>query len=395
MGEQLKPGEETASAPEKKYRGYEPRATELVLEIQAETDENRSAEKTDELLSLIYPKLLQTARRCAGSSQEAEDVLNDQIIKHLMGGRKGIPNRKGTGVYKQYIYEYQPHYRQGKATDTEDCFCGYVCGMMKFYLTRSYRENGDVTREGRKTFDAETQRDKTVYSYVRKTVSLDQIRQDTEGDGYEAGDAAIQASLQSAKDLEEAAAHELRQKADAALVREIGNIYCRFFDGVNALDENASGPRAVHERGILSYHMAFPYRYLKAAKPAKTRTKAETGADSDSGGDFDAEHAPAFWSRSFLDLAKKTWQEPLRCAVAKQNAIYQGILASELDFLSRLQQRVMRKNIGDEAYLASESDITNKANGWCETIANRVKPAFDALPEQMEKAREEIYNAIC
>jgi hypothetical protein len=373
-----KPEAAGRAAPEKKYAPYEPEATRLVLAIQAEADAGRTKAMTNALVELLYPFLLKTARYALpGDGSRAEDVLHTQILRHLLCGRRGLPNKKN-GVYLQYIYAYQPDYASDTVSDSENCFCGYLASVLKLQFLQAYREDEDVVPETRLVFDPETQREKAVRGYARNTVSLDQASQDAEGGAYEAGAVSLKAAMQAQELLRQAEADELRQQADAALVRELADLYRRFFDQVNALDETVSGSRAVQERGILAYHMAFPCRHLRGPAGGKDRPQ----------------DLPAACALPFRALAQQRWQEPLRRAVNEQNAAYQEIFLSDLDFLPRLRQRVARKNIGAEPFLDSPADIANRAYGWIDTIERRVRPAFDALPAQAQKARRKIGNAI-
>jgi hypothetical protein len=322
------------------YYPYEPEATQLTLLIQKGINEKENKMRLAKLLYPLVREKASLAMRGRYKTEDIEDAIQSFMLKHILSAERDGWHGKNNHHYHYYIYSFNPEYKsEWIDANGGNCFCGYIMAA----LTRQ------------------------CVDWCRKMPMTTEMLPD------------------DVPETNPATEHETEQREIAIrqIVNALGLIYKDFFDKVNSLDEYSTSARAVHERGIMVYHMIYAIDKLSSKKIDKNNI-------CDIFYDEYLKTRPA----SFRSLAQKKWASSLEEIIAFQEKDYQFVLLSKLPFLSRLTDRVNRKGIADERFLSSEADINNKAHGWAKTIERRVKADYDAFVASCEKKREEIIDGL-
>jgi hypothetical protein len=366
-----KTGQDDADqAPIPNNQPIEPKATQLVLLIQngINEDENKKL-----LAGLLYDFARKIAFRVMNSDifskEDKEDAaisyIEDRILKAKREGYKGKNNHH----YENPLYRFKPEFKSDRIdAKGGSTFSGFIGNAMMWKF--KYQEENDKEQEQeqeQKQEQKQEQEQKRNTETETEVVSFDILPEHV-----------------TATNPETERVNKQREIAIREIVNALALLYKDFFDHVNALDENSTKQRAVHERGIISYHVIF------AIEKISSKNLLIKGSMRDTFHDKLIKRRPT----SFRSFAQEKFSCPLEEIIGFQEKDYQLVLLSKLDFLSRLSERVDRKGIADEPWLSSEADINNKAHGWAKTIERRVESEYSAFVANCDKQREVFINGL-
>jgi len=369
---------------------YEPKATELVLAFQAETDvdEQKALQwalvlHLEQLIKAYAQKYIVNEYMNEQTKQDARSYIEDAFW--FVAGRHLLctdEKYQRSGEFQPLIWKYRQDYiSDGRFT--ESTFTGFLKHRLIFEFRHYYERN--------------------VPDSEKLAQSLDALRENEDGGMYKSKESAVsRASLQAHDEAELLMQQQTDRKTLIPLIENECKTFLRY---VNDIDKDADfkeNDRKKNERKLLVYHLWF---YTSEIKRDVNDGDLEGGRYNHAGnyvvfGDAETERVTRVLRKAFREKVEKSKSFILSDVCSAQERDYvkvfsiEGINKSAGGFMYGLALRIKQKHIENIPLLPPNAVIKHTAEEWVGTIAKFVRTEHTDFRRRLHAIRREVYNGI-